>query len=231
MAYRSMRDYEEFHEDASFRSVFFVANYQNFTIESLKKIHEILLLSNQFISLEKLYKGSEKVLVIFGPGELRSLLPQLNLIELEDYISETGLKSNLNDEDSKKVGPDEILSWSIESKRDTKREVRASEELKNLRIGEDQKVFLQAVLQPIGIGSELIFQSTLRIMVADHDSANRVELAKKIERIFSQSTGLIKHTDEFIESKKFESFRQRTLIPKEVVPFSLSASEVLDIFA
>lgn len=231
LAYRSMRDYEEFPESGSLNSVFFIAKAQIFTAEILKKIHEILLRSNQFFSLEKLYKGEEKVLVLYGPKELSGYFPQLNMVELEDYVSDNGLKGDLRNSQSKKVSPDEILTWYIEPKRNSKTPLQDKGGLEDLKIGEDQKIFIQAVLSPQSNGGEQMFQATLRIMVADSDSIARVNLAKKVELAFSQSTGLLKHNDEFSEAKKFDSYKMRTLIPKEVEPFPLSVEEILAIVA
>lgn len=230
MAYRSMRDYEEFPDSLSLNSLFFIGNPQNLTADTLKKLHDLNLIKKHFFSLEKLIKGKDKALVIFGSRELSKNFPELNLVEIEDYLAS---ESNLLSPDSfeKKVNVNQVLSWLIEPKNNPKKMLHVGEELKKLNLEDDQKVFIQAVLMPIGNSGGTVFQSTLRIMVAQVDSIKRVEFAKKINQTVTSSTGLNKHEDNFPESKKFDSFRQRSLIPKEVEEFSLSADEVLTLMA
>jgi hypothetical protein len=69
------------------------------------------------------------------------------------------------------------------------------------------------------------------VAVADSDPIKRVELAKNINQIISTATGLKKHEDAHPEGKKFESFKQRSLIPKEVSEFILTGDEVLSIIS
>ncbi len=217
LAFRSMRDYEEFPESSSLNSVFFIGNTANFTVETLNKIHKFLLSEKQFFSLERLYRGKEKVLVIYGSRGLKDHLPELNLVELEDYIDGEGVSVN------------QSLTWLIEAKNNPKKTLHIGEGLKNLEIGKEQKFFIQIVCMSLTNQSESIFQATLRIMVIENDPSTRIQLAKKVDQAFTQATGLHKHEDDFPEIKKFESFKQRSLIPKESAFFPISTREIFDI--
>lgn len=228
LAFRSMKDYEEFPESLSLNAVFFLGNPQAFTAEALNRLHRLLLENKNFFSLERLIKGKERALVIFGPRELPNLFPELNLVELEDYLGEInpGIESsNLE----KKVDANQSITWLIEPKNNIKREMHVGLQLKELNITPQQKVFIQIVGEPTGEKDETYFQSTLRVMVADSDPIERVNLAKIVNLAFQDATGLNKRSDSFPEVKKFESFKQRTHIPKEVADFKLTSREIFDI--
>lgn len=228
LAYRSMRDYEEFPDTLSLNALFYIGNPQNLTSETLKKLHDQFIQDKQFFSLEKLIKGKEHARVLFGGRGMVHDYPELALVELEDYISDEGSLLS-HDDFEKKVNVNQVLSWLIEPKNNPKKLLVVGDELRRLEIENSQKVFVQVVLMPLEKSGESVFQATLRVMIADSDPIKRVELAKSINQIFTQATGLKKHEDVFPESKKFESFRVRSLIPKEVSEFILTGDEVLSL--
>ena len=224
-----MRDYEEFPDSLSLNTLFYIGNPQVLTVETLKKLHDLNIAGKQFFSLERLIKGKENARVIFGPRELPANFPELNLVELEDYLDNDNLVS-VGDE--KKVNVNQALSWLIEPK-NSKKTIVVTEGLRNLSVDPNQKVFIQAVLMPI---EKQLFQTTLRVMVVDPDPIKRVELARNVDQIIKAATGLNKrsfssnkHEDVFSEGRKFDSFKQRSLIPKEVAEFGLTADEVLSL--
>lgn len=219
-----MRDYEEFPDSASLNALFYIGNPGNLTAEILKKMHDFFLNQKQFFSIEKLIKGKEKARVIFGPRDMAKDFPELNLVEIEDYLADEGGFSS--DDYDKKVNVNQALSWLIEPKNNPKKELHLSDELKHLSVEDNQKVFIQAVLMPVDKGNS-VFQTTLRVMVTDPDPIKRVELAKKINQLISAATGLNKHEDAFPETKKYESFKQRSLVPKEVAEFPFTEEEIL----
>lgn len=229
LAFRSMKDYEEFPGSENINSLFFVANSQNFTENSLKKLHKAFLNSKQFFSLERLNKGQERVLVIFGPREIPEILPELKLVEIEDYLADpNSLEQNNMD---KKASVNHALTWLIEGKLN-KKPLHIGEELKNLDLGKDQQFHIQIVAIPEAAITDLEkFQSTIRVMVVEDDSIERVALAKILTQGLEQATGFNRHQDNFPEQKKFESFKQRSLVPKEVTPFSLSCQEIYALLA
>lgn len=227
LAYRSMRDYEEFPDSLSLNALFYIGNPQALTTQTLKKLYDLNIAKKQFFSLEKLIKGKEKARVIFGSRDLVTDFPELNLVELEDYLDNES--SLLSPDADKKVNVNQALSWLIEPKNNSKKAILVTDELKNLSVEENQKVFIQAVLMPAQKPDGEVFQATLRVMVVDQDPIKRVELAKSVDQILKASTGLNKHQDAFPESRKFDSFKQRSLIPKEVAEFNLSAGEVLSL--
>lgn len=228
LAYRSMRDYEEFPEDLSLNSLFFVGNPAGLTEATLQKMHSLLEAGKHFFALEKLMKGKEKAIVLYGPKEVIQNFPELSLVELEDYLTGGG-NLGFDQNESKTVNVNQVLSWLVEPKNNLKKLLHVDKGLVNLVLDDSQKVFIQVVLMPLEKGGQKVFQSTLRVMVADNDPIKRVELAKKVNQSFQEATGLIKREDAFPESKRFESFKQRSLIPKEVAEFYLTDQEILSL--
>jgi len=188
-------------------------------------MHDFFLNQKQFFSIEKLIKGKEKARVIFGPRDIGKNFPELNLVEIEDYLAdESGF---LSEDFDKKINVNQSLSWLVEPKNNPKKELHIGDELKNLSVEDNQKMFIQAVLMPMEKQGSAVFQSTLRVMVADPDPIKRVELAKRINQQIFAATGLNKHEDAFPETKKYESFKQRSLVPKEVAEFPFTGEEIL----
>ena len=229
LAYRSMRDYEEFPDSRSLNALFYIGNPQNLTSGILGRMHDVFLSNKQFFSLEKLINGKERARVIFGPRDMAKDFPELNLVEIEDYLSDENSFSS--GDTAKKVNVNQVLSWLIEPKNNPKKPLVVGDEFRSLSVEENQKIFIQAVLMPTEKSGVTIFQSTLRIMIAEPDSIKRIELAKKINQTIATLTGLNKHEDSFPESKKYESFKQRSLIPKEVAEFPFTGDEILSLIS
>lgn len=228
LAFQSMKDYEEFPGSENLNSLFFVANSQNFTENSLRKLHEAFLPNKQFFSLERLNKGQERVLVIFGSRKIPEILPELKLVEIEDYLADP---NSLEQKLDKKVSVNQALTWLVEGKLN-KKPLHIGGELKNLDLKKNQQFHIQIVAIPEAATTDLEkFQSTIRVMVVEDDSIERVALAKKLTQDLEQATGLNRHQDNFPEQKKFESFKQRSLVPKEVTPCSLSYQEIYALLA
>lgn len=225
LAFRSMRDYEEFPDSIASNTLFYIANPQKFNEISLEKLHDFFLTRKQFFSLERLNKGQERALVIFGPGELPEILPELNLIEIEDYVSDAGISAGRLDSD-KTVSVDDSLTWLLEPKSVSKKLLHVGNEIKEIQLAQNQKFFMQIVCLGENIGGKKDFQISLRVMVVDQDSIEKVLLAKKVSEVLETATGLKKHEDNFPESKKFDSYKQRSLIPKEVSAFPLNTQEI-----
>lgn len=224
-----MRDYEEFPDSVSLNALFYIGNPSNINEETLKRIHFRFTQEKHFFSLERLVKGSEKAVVLFGERQMREQFPELSLVEIEDYVGEVNLLSG--DGNDKTVDVNQSISWLLEPKSDPKKLLSIGDEFRELKVENNQKVFMQVILMPSEKSGETVFQTTIRVMVADPDPINRVALAKNVNDIILRNVGLKKHDDNFPEGKKFESFKQRSFIPKEVSEFTLTTQEVLDILS
>lgn len=229
LAFRSMKDYEEFPENLSLNTIFYVGNPQNFSEDSLKKLHRVFSRGKQFFSFERLNKGKERALVVYGPREILEMLPELNLIEIEDYLADANALDYNNT--GNKVSVNQTLTWLVEPKANNKKPLHVGSEIKNLGLSEDQKFFIQVVCSPEDNEVAENFQSTLRLMAVDEDPIKKITLAKNLKQAWELATGLNIHEDNFPEQKKFESFKQRSLIPKEVTQLPLRGQDIFTLLS
>ncbi len=87
LAYISMEDFPRSPEDFNKEnSLFLIRNPGAFNVQSLSSLYRVLVDKGLIISLERLIKGSQAALVIYGPkAVLKPFAHSLNLLELEDY--------------------------------------------------------------------------------------------------------------------------------------------------
>lgn len=85
LALRSMRDFQEIPGEDENYSLFLIRNLDELTIATLETLHDNFLKSGQIIGFERLFKGHQSALVIFGPARLYGAFRNLDLLELEDY--------------------------------------------------------------------------------------------------------------------------------------------------
>lgn len=89
LAFRSMRDFQEIpHESKEEYGLFLIRQTHNFNTEVLDSILKHLYAKGLILSIERLFKGSQSALTLFGPKTvLHKFSSQLDLLELEDYAS------------------------------------------------------------------------------------------------------------------------------------------------
>lgn len=86
LALRSMADFEESPtEKKHLYGLYLIRNSQSLNKSILDSIHKLILKDGLLLSLERLIKGGESALVIYGPQEILRNFGVLNLLELEDY--------------------------------------------------------------------------------------------------------------------------------------------------
>ncbi len=91
LAFRSMEDYQELpHQSGIEHGLYLIRNTAGFDTSILNSIGETMICSDSpVVSIERLFKGSETALTIFGPKTILSqFTDKLDLLELEDYSSE-----------------------------------------------------------------------------------------------------------------------------------------------
>lgn len=90
LALRSMKDYQEIPQQSKLEyGLFLIRQKENFNSKALDSIRKFLLEeAGLIISIERLFKGSQAALTIFGPKSLLDkFASEFNLLELEDYAS------------------------------------------------------------------------------------------------------------------------------------------------
>ncbi len=83
----SMRDYRETAQNLKKEyGVYLVRNSSALTVNFLQQLQAVIAPTDDVFSIERLLKGRESALVVFGPKTLfAQFAPLLNLIELEDF--------------------------------------------------------------------------------------------------------------------------------------------------
>ncbi len=86
LAYLSMKNYQEI-LPVQASGLYLIRNTAAINESFTNKLHEELIKSGSLVSIERLFKGLQEALVIFGPKQILLKFPDLNLLELEDYTA------------------------------------------------------------------------------------------------------------------------------------------------
>lgn len=219
LAIRSMKDYDETPDDPSSYELFLIRDLKDFNEEIISRFHSFLLSLDTFFSIERLYKGKESVIVLYGPKAMKKSFPELKLLELEDYLKDP--KDN-NPAPSKVISSNDAYSWVV--KKPASKKVSKSDFLK-MELLDNQFFFWQIICSPLKNSNQ--FQVTIRAMVSDKDAPSRIELVKKYEASLKNHAGFITSNSGQTASSIFDSFKKRTLIPKEISPFIVGSQDIL----
>lgn len=235
LAFYSMRSYQEIPAALSSYSLFLVRNKQAFNTQMLDKIHQLTAPDQASFSLERLFKGNESVLVIFGPVNLIRQLPELDPLELEDYLqTDSNSPSSMEGLRPTKISVNDSFTLTIVPKGSSKKSLLAkSDFLKMLNLEPEQYFFWQIVASPLVKRSQKdprsLFQVTIRAMVVDKNAAKKIDLAKKIDQEINRATSLTSQKRSQTSQSYFLSFTKRAIIPKEVAEFSLHSEELVSL--
>jgi len=167
------------------RSLFLIHNPEAIDESLLAKIHQQLLEEKTVLSFERLYKGNESVLTIYGSQNLPQLLPELNLLELEDYL--VPKERTFEVKEGNKINADQAFIWSVPIKAG----LGQGSLLNNLDLGSDEHFFFQLVLQAIPDKKDQTnqFKVTARALAATKNRMEKVALAKRLFTDLSQKLG------------------------------------------
>lgn len=215
LALRSMRNFQEIPTSKFPYSIYLIRNEHLLQNGVLNKLYDFCNESNAVISIERLLKGTQKALVLYAPQNVGQFVPELELLEIEDYIEKEAKG------DQKKTSVDEVITWGYYPAS----ELNIHELfLKDVTIEDTQNIFFQLILN--ATKRENHFQLNLRVMVADDNVHKRVELARMTDQYISNALGLKrKETKESI-AVLFENFKKRVLIPAEVEGFVVSTQTI-----
>lgn len=237
LAFYSMRSYQEIPVALGSYSLFLVRNSPALNTQLLDKMHQLAAQAKVSFSLERLFKGEETALVIFGPASLVRQLPELDPLELEDYLqSGSSLPPSLPGTRPPKVSVNDSFTLTIAPRNNPKKSLLVrSDFLKMLSFEPEQHFFWQIVASPLPKRSKSdphsLFQVTIRAMIVDRDAVKKIGLAKRIDQEIRRGTGLSPQPRKQTSQSYFSSFAQRTIIPKEVAEFSLNSAEIVSLTA
>ena len=215
LAYRSMKNYQVVPQKNSLSFAFFlIRDGSLLSAEIFQKLAAIAKNLNTQISLERVFKGSDQALILYAPRQIQNNFPELGLIEIEDYLENSKFKIDQND----------TFGFLINSKNNSDKLNSNENYLKNLKLEDSNQVCLQVVLKPES-NESLLFQSTFRVMVVAKDPNIKVTLLKNIEGQISEYLGLSRG-ESLSAAALFEGYKKRSLVPKEITNFELSAAEI-----
>lgn len=176
LAFQSMKDYQEIpHKSNLEYALFLIRQPSNFNAKFLEALYEQILKEGLIVSVERLFKGRESALVIFGPKKI--LLPYqtyLNLLELEDY--------------SMGINKEEISVWEVGTKSDKREEFLQSDShniFKTLpQLLDNEQFWWQIILAAKkGKDGKKLFQTQIRAVVYSKDHLRRKQLSEALHNM------------------------------------------------
>jgi len=198
LALQSMRDYQEIPRKSKVDyGLFLIRQPEKFDVNLLDSIRRQMLAENLLVSIERLFKGSQSALTIFGPRNIvSSYSSQLSLLELEDYAA------GLNAEG--------ISIWEVGLKKTGKfNPINLNNIFNDLsQLGEEEQFFWQVVLATRK-DEENPFQAQIRAVVYSKDQTRRKTLSFDLQTIASGE--LTKVPRPFSTQQMLDSFKQRSL--------------------
>lgn len=196
LALLSMRDYQEIPEKSQEEyGLFLIRQTENFNAKFLDAIREFMPAKGLIISIERLLKGNKAALTIFGPKMiLQKFINELNLLELEDYVS-----------DLETAG---VSVWEVGVKTANKPDMENLNNIfKNLpALTDEDQFFWQVILMQ---GEGLSFQTQIRAAVYSKEPARRQKLASILQNL--NAGELIKVPRPFSEEQMINFYRLRSL--------------------
>lgn len=192
LALSSMSEYQDL--PGKEHSLFLIRNPQSLDLNILKK--------NRIYSLERLTKGKDRVLVIFADKSIIQEIPNLNLLELEDYSRDL----------------EEKMCLCFEVKK-TKNKLTKLDFYHNINLNNNEQIVTQVVTEKVGDN----YQSNIRILICADNFERRAVIAKALDEVI-KDMGLKRENKS--TSECFKSFKNRSLRPKEVSKMLLSVGEL-----
>lgn len=206
LAWRSMKDFQETPKGSNVEySLYLVRNISNLTHELLNRINEQIKTAGLTLSLERLVKGNQTVLSIFGPKKiLQDYITPLNLLELEDYTN---------------IDTEHVAVWEI-TLRQKQVAFNIKDLLADLRLNPQEQLWWQVLLQP---SKEVgLFQFQIRVVAISLDAQRRKHILER----FQKSEHVNKLPKPFSNNQLFEFFKNRSLM-LEINNPKLKSDEVL----
>lgn len=211
LAYSSMRDYQEVPRNVSRDfGIYLVRATNNLTSEILESIHKQMVSEGLIVSIERLFKGNESALVLFGPKKvLQNFVTVLNLIELEDYA-----KAN-----------DHQVAWEVGVKDPHHFQVSDINDFFQSfpLLSEKEQLWWQLTLQAKKTNPPAFYSQIRSVVVSEHPK-RREEIAKALQNLADGK--LTKVPKPFTSSQIVQFYQMRSVSKGENNP-TLTTDDVL----
>lgn len=209
LAAKSMRDYQEVPSERGDYGLFLIRNRGGLTAELFHSIHDELLSSGLSISFERVFKGKESALLVFGPRILLAKFNQiLSLLELEDYTN---------------IDIDTTLAWEIGINSNTEQsEQKIFSQMPQLL---DQEQFWWQLVLWVSSKS---FHGQIRAVLKSEDPLKRKNISQILQNLPHKK--LVKLPKAFSNSQLMDFYKKRSF-QKKVKGNSLNSVEIMQLIS
>lgn len=208
LAYSSMKDFAQSPEDFEADNILFLVRKPLLlTPQIISSLYQAIQKKDLIISLERLFKGKQSALVIYGPrSQLEPLKSTLDLLELEDYIE----------------GKNQISSWDVGFKKSKTLKTRSLFASFPILKGEEQ-VWYQMVLkaQKKKIGQ---FGAQLRVVVLAQSLQRRERLLKAL----LVRSHLVVIPTPYANLQRLEFYKKRSVLGRADI--KVSGAEIINLW-
>lgn len=207
LALYSMHDFEIKPNLKLEYGTFLVKNPKNLNPNSLAPLFSEVTKSNLLISFERLFKGHEGALVVYGPKNiLMKYQDQFNFLELEDYT-----KADLNN----------ISIWEVEV-----RDVSGFRD-KFPNLGEHEQIWFQIILSP-NKKDLRSFPARVRVVLVSKEENRLKELTKEFQNNYKSA--LPKIPKPYSKDQIFEFYQKRSFIKEGGRDINLKMEDILNLW-
>lgn len=186
---------------------FLIRNQKNLTPQLLMPLFSDLAKSNLLISFERLFKGHEGALVVYGPKNiLMKYQDQFNFLELEDYT-----KADLSN----------ISIWEVE----VRDKLNFRDKFPNLL--EHEQIWFQIILRPNKKGLTVI-PARVRVVLVSQEEDRLKELTKEFQDNYKLT--LPKIPKPYSKVQIFEFYQKRSFIKEGGRDINLKIEDILSLW-
>lgn len=201
LAVQSMADYETRPKHFNtLYSLFLISKENNLSNELIDKLHQDIQEKGYILSLERLFKGGKRALVIYGPSVLiKPLGEKLGLLELEDYsqkINEVGKGILVWEVGRKQVGQENLVTDNL---------FPVMPEM-----SDKEEFWWQLVLQPVKGSGEAKFQAIVRALIKAEDPKRASWLQNELLAI-GKTRGLAMLPQAYSAAQMVKLYQERSL--------------------
>lgn len=217
LAIHSMRDFQDLPDKNTSLGLYLIRRVDNLSIDTLNKLYEVCQNKQKkgiplIFSFEKVLKGEDLALLVFGPKEVLNNFNELELFEVEEYL---------------KMDVKHIQAFELEKKsEDIKNPLDSNSEIfKGLKLDTLEYIIFQIVLST-DLSKINTFQVNIRSVVVSQEANKRVDLSKMLNSNLEKFASLKRVDNVRSSSIVFQALKNRAITPKIVSKFSLNSSQL-----
>lgn len=209
LAVKSMRDFTETASGGEQYALFLIRASGGLNARFFNSIYNDLLSQGAVISFERLFRGKQSALVVFGPRSLLTKNHFLNLLELEDYTN---------------VKPEHTQVWEVGVKNNGQWKMDNGKVFSNLpQLSETEQFWWQLLLRPDKTATYQ-YQAQIRAVLISPDTLRRKSLTPALQNLAPDH--LFKLPKAFSNTQILDFYQRRSIRADNKNP-SVSSEELL----